>query len=136
MGSIPLLWRHQGIGRFLRTVMNEVITIVTFPDQTRRDRFVDMIEDRVVISFGDDRQGGSVELVSDAGRDLERFLDVGGELLEPAHQQFDNAGSDALVPQGIHVPTPVAGGGIEGDEALIFHPTQHLAGEKRVSICL
>ena len=95
-----------------------------------------MIEDCVVISCGDYRQHGNVELVSNAGRHLERLLGVSGELLQLAHQQFDNAGRDIQVPEGIHIPTPVAGGGIEREEALIFQTTQHLAGEKRVSICL
>ena len=45
MQTITLLYRHQGIGCFLDTVVDEEATIIAFPDQTRRDRFVDMIED-------------------------------------------------------------------------------------------
>ena len=87
------------------------------------------------ITLGDHRQRGNVKLVSNARRKLERFLDVDGELFQPAHQQVDNAGRDIQVPEITHIPTPVAGGGIECDEALIFHTAQHLAGEKWVSIC-
>ncbi len=60
------------------------------------------------ITLGDHRQRGNVKLVSNARRKLERFLDVDGELFQPAHQQVDNAGRDIQVPEIIHIPTPVA----------------------------